>query len=170
MPPNAGIPELFRCQTLFPQYDSKLRAIFACYLLSILRKRFLSLHRETQATLLVYEDAALSPRKIYARAIGWSPKNGFSCSQSSNSDRRGGAAHEKSPANYRKQNKKLLKSLISGAFGTPWGIRTPGLLVRSQTLYPAELTARALQIFSYNSILLYKWYAVRDSNPRPSGP
>ena len=29
-------------------------------------------------------------------------------------------------------------------YGTPWGIRTPGLLVRSQTLYPAELTARIL--------------------------
>ena len=29
-------------------------------------------------------------------------------------------------------------------FGTPWGIRTPGLLVRSQTLYPAELRAHIL--------------------------
>jgi hypothetical protein len=26
--------------------------------------------------------------------------------------------------------------------GAPGGIRTPGLLVRSQTLYPAELRAR----------------------------
>ena len=26
-------------------------------------------------------------------------------------------------------------------FGTPQGIRTPDLLVRSQTLYPAELAA-----------------------------
>ena len=36
-------------------------------------------------------------------------------------------------------------------FGTPWGIRTPGLLVRSQTLYPAELTARV----SYRTTVLY---------------
>ena len=31
------------------------------------------------------------------------------------------------------------------SFGTPWGIRTPGLLVRSQTLYPAELRAHVSQ-------------------------
>ena len=30
-------------------------------------------------------------------------------------------------------------------FGTPGGIRTPDLLVRSQALYPAELQARAAQ-------------------------
>ena len=29
-------------------------------------------------------------------------------------------------------------------FGTPGGIRTPDLLVRSQTLYPAELRAHIL--------------------------
>jgi hypothetical protein len=28
-------------------------------------------------------------------------------------------------------------------FGTPRGIRTPGLLIRSQALYPAELSVRA---------------------------
>ena len=31
-----------------------------------------------------------------------------------------------------------------GFFGTPQEIRTPDLLVRSQTLYPAELAARVL--------------------------
>ena len=36
---------------------------------------------------------------------------------------------------------KLRASFLSTHHGTPWGIRTPGLLVRSQTLYPAELMA-----------------------------
>ena len=34
-------------------------------------------------------------------------------------------------------------------FGTPEGIRTPDLLVRSQTLYPTELPAHAKHISIY---------------------
>ena len=34
-------------------------------------------------------------------------------------------------------------------FGTPEGIRTPDLLVRSQTLYPTELPARRKNIHMY---------------------
>ena len=40
-------------------------------------------------------------------------------------------------------------------FGTPWEIRTPGLLVRSQTLYPAELRARAS-----NSLIMITWVSL----------
>ena len=38
-------------------------------------------------------------------------------------------------------NQKRTKSLMVAQGGTPGGIRTPDLLVRSQTLYPAELRA-----------------------------
>ena len=31
---------------------------------------------------------------------------------------------------------------VSGFFGTPKGTRTPDLLIRSQSLYPTELSAR----------------------------
>ena len=37
------------------------------------------------------------------------------------------------------------------ANGVPRGIRTPDLLVRSQTLYPAELWAHILNIGSYKN-------------------
>jgi hypothetical protein len=33
-------------------------------------------------------------------------------------------------------------------YGAPGGIRTPDLLVRSQTLYPAELRAHSLKILA----------------------
>lgn len=39
-----------------------------------------------------------------------------------------------------------------GAFGTPEGIRTPDLLVRSQTLYPTELRAH-IRTKAYNKAL-----------------
>ena len=43
--------------------------------------------------------------------------------------------HEKSPETL----------MFQGFFrGAPWGIRTLDLLIRSQTLYPAELRAQAL--------------------------
>ena len=40
------------------------------------------------------------------------------------------------------------------AAGTPEGIRTPDLLVRSQTLYPAELPAHKLNYFQAAGIIL----------------
>ena len=38
-------------------------------------------------------------------------------------------------------------------YGALGGIRTPDLLVRSQTLYPAELRAQE-SLFSYNKLLI----------------
>ena len=35
------------------------------------------------------------------------------------------------------------------SFGDPEGIRTPGLLIRSQTLYPAELLSHVLGTHLY---------------------
>ena len=48
------------------------------------------------------------------------------------------------------QNKKqkTLRKSKSLIYGTPEGIRTPDLLVRSQTLYPAELLAQILVVIS----------------------
>ena len=48
----------------------------------------------------------------------------------------------------------------NGALG---GIRTPDLLVRSQTLYPAEL--RAHDILKQHALIL-KWWLQRESNQR----
>lgn len=42
------------------------------------------------------------------------------------------------------KKKKLPKKYFPEAFGVPGGIRTPDLLVRSQSLYPAELQAHHL--------------------------
>ena len=39
------------------------------------------------------------------------------------------------------QRKKPVTFFMSQAFGAPEGTRTPDLLIRSQTLYPAELRA-----------------------------
>ena len=36
---------------------------------------------------------------------------------------------------------------FKGFYGTPGGIRTPDLLIRSQTLYPAELLAHPSKVF-----------------------
>ena len=44
-------------------------------------------------------------------------------------------------------------SFLSVKDGTPRGIRTPDLLVRSQSLYPAELLAHKNQFTFYNNIL-----------------
>lgn len=49
------------------------------------------------------------------------------------------------PAHRCKQNKKHLLSQM--LFGTAEGIRTPDLLVRSQTLYPTELQPH-FEVFS----------------------
>ena len=51
-------------------------------------------------------------------------------------------------------------------WGTPGRIRTPNLLIRSQTLYPIEL--RAQVTLSYHHI--HSLYAREDSNPQPLGP
>lgn len=44
---------------------------------------------------------------------------------------------------------------------TPEGIRTPDLLVRSQTLYPTELPAQIMNalMLKYYNILIYKMQA-----------
>ncbi len=48
---------------------------------------------------------------------------------------------------------KKKTDILSDVRGTPEGIRTPDLLVRSQTLYPAELRAqKAVLIKILNSI------------------
>ena len=43
-------------------------------------------------------------------------------------------------------------------FGTPKGTRTPDLLIRSQSLYPTELSAHnaSLNALRYNSTVDYK--------------
>src|SRR5579863_2203594 len=43
-------------------------------------------------------------------------------------------------------SRKML--ILLGIIGAPGGTRTPGLLVRSQSLYPAELRARCLIVSS----------------------
>ena len=40
--------------------------------------------------------------------------------------------------------------IISGAYDVRDRIRTPDLLVRSQTLYPAELIAHAVELVAHN--------------------
>ena len=45
------------------------------------------------------------------------------------------------------------------------GIRTPDLLVRSQTLYPTELRAQYVTNL-YKTKLLTKWWLQRESNQR----
>ena len=42
------------------------------------------------------------------------------------------------------QRKEPVTFFMSQAFGAPEGTRTPDLLIRSQTLYPAELKAQVL--------------------------
>ena len=44
-----------------------------------------------------------------------------------------------------------MSSKSFASFGTPEGIRTPDLLVRSQTLYPAELPAHMPLLGTYLS-------------------
>ena len=42
-------------------------------------------------------------------------------------------------------DKKECPASLQGILGAPEGTRTPGLLIRSQTLYPAELPAHLIQ-------------------------
>ena len=44
---------------------------------------------------------------------------------------------------------------MSQALGAPEGTRTPDLLIRSQTLYPAELPAHILLAFSPENVFYY---------------
>ena len=44
------------------------------------------------------------------------------------------------------------------------GIRTPDLLVRSQTLYPTELRAHDLNCIS--QVIIKNWWLQRESNQR----
>ena len=45
---------------------------------------------------------------------------------------------------HRNYKEDKQKNFLSEVNGVPGGIRTPDLLVRSQTLYPAELQAQGL--------------------------
>ena len=47
------------------------------------------------------------------------------------------------------ENKKKHHIAVMLSFGDPEGIRTPGLLIRSQTLYPAELLSHVLGTHLY---------------------
>ena len=53
------------------------------------------------------------------------------------------------------QRKKPVTFFMSQAFGAPEGTRTPDLLIRSQTLYPAELPAHILLTFSPENVFYY---------------
>ena len=54
------------------------------------------------------------------------------------------------------KNKKAMKSFDFTAFsGAMEGTRTPGLLIRSQSLYPAELPAHILLAFSPENVFYY---------------
>ena len=53
------------------------------------------------------------------------------------------------------QRKKPMTSFLSWAYGAPEGTRTPDLLIRSQTLYPAELPAHILLAFSPENVFYY---------------
>jgi hypothetical protein len=50
--------------------------------------------------------------------------------------------------------------------GVPEGIRTPGLLIRSQTLYPAELQVHLGAAVQLNLAVRYIWRRGRDLNSR----
>ena len=66
------------------------------------------------------------------------------------------------PWSQTKCSTKLSHFPINGALE---GIRTPDLLVRSQTLYPTELRAHEGLLLSYN-INYNKWWLQRESNQR----
>jgi hypothetical protein len=54
------------------------------------------------------------------------------------------------------QTKNAPRHLCPGAVhGAPEGTRTPDLLIRSQTLYPAELPAHILLAFSPENVFYY---------------
>ena len=57
------------------------------------------------------------------------------------------------------KTKKRVCKMHTRCFGVPEGIRTPDLLVRSQTLYPAELQAQTYLLHklpNYNIIINIK--------------
>ena len=63
------------------------------------------------------------------------------------------------PCSHGLQNKKAMKSFDFTAFsGAMEGTRTPGLLIRSQSLYPTELLAHThfFQMPEYNTTSLRK--------------
>ena len=51
--------------------------------------------------------------------------------------------------------------------GAPEGIRTPDLLVRSQTLYPTELRAQDI-LFSYNNYIILNNKMVAPAGIEPA--
>ena len=53
------------------------------------------------------------------------------------------------------QRKEPVTFFMSQALGAPEGTRTPDLLIRSQTLYPAELPAHILLAFSPENVFYY---------------
>ena len=61
------------------------------------------------------------------------------------------------PATPWSQTKRSTKLSHFPKHGAPEGIRTPDLLVRSQTLYPAELRARIPKANHYN-ICIQKYF------------
>ena len=55
-----------------------------------------------------------------------------------------------------KKIKELAFYLLASPIGAPGGIRTPGLPVRSRTLYPAKLQ---VQIFTYYTLIYFNMQA-----------
>ena len=69
-------------------------------------------------------------------------------------------------------NKKRSLAIASD-LGAPEGTRTPGLLIRSQTLYPAELPAHILLALSPENVSYYSAHrpesqALFSKNPKNS--
>ena len=62
------------------------------------------------------------------------------------------------PATPWSQTKCSTKLSHFPKYGAPEGIRTPDLLVRSQTLYPAELRAQAIKQFFSNTLLILTYF------------
>ena len=69
------------------------------------------------------------------------------------------------PATPWSQTKCSTKLSHFPKYGALEGIRTPDLLVRSQTLYPTELRAQYVTNL-YKTKLLTKWWLQRESNQR----
>ena len=61
-----------------------------------------------------------------------------------------------SPSRMKNDADKQKRSLANASdLGAPEGTRTPDLLIRSQTLYPAELPAHILLAFSPENVFYY---------------
>ena len=56
---------------------------------------------------------------------------------------------------YNRLSYKTVRIAWGLSFGAPEGTRTPDLLIRSQTLYPAELPAHILLAFSPENVFYY---------------